>query len=151
MNDMDQLDRLDQLDQLDQPDALSERTLRAALRLESDERTPRFDAAALAAAAEHRSFAEQATRALRGIALIGASLGLEAAVAVVAFNAFGDLDLTAPAGLVLSLVAGSAQRIVAIRQLTTEPSVAIAALAAVLFAIAYERTIGREPLSVRAS
>lgn len=139
------------MNDMDQPDTISETALRRALALEADERTPRFDAAALAAAAEHRSFAEQARRVLRGIALIGVSLGLEAAVAVVAFNTFGDLDLTGPAGLALSFTALVAERAVAIGQVTTEPSIAVAALAAVVFAIAYERGPGREPLSVRAS
>ncbi len=141
----------DGMDQLDRPDALSETALRRALALEADERTPYFDPAALAATAEHRSFVEQARRVVRGIALIGASLGLEAAVAVVAFNTLGDIDLTGPVGLALSLVAAVAEHVVAIGQVTTEPSVAVAALAAVLFAIAYERGTGREPLSVRAS
>ncbi len=139
MNDMDELD------------TLSEGALRWALQLDPDERTARFDAAALVAAAEHRSPVEQLRRVMRGVALIGVSIGLEAVVAVLAFNALSDLDLTEPAGLVLSLVAAVAQRVVTIGQLTTEPSVAVAALAAVLFAIVYERNTGREPLSVRAS
>ena len=139
------------MNDMDHPDAFSESALRRALQLETDERPPRFDAAALAAAAERRTFVEQARRVVRGIALVGASLGLEAAVAVVAFNALGDLDLTGPIGLGLSLVAAIAKRVVAVGQLTTEPSVAVATLAAVLFAIAYERSTGREHLSVRSS
>jgi hypothetical protein len=142
---------VDPLQQMDQLDALSESALRGALRLEADERPPRFDAAALAAAAEHRTLLEQAQRAVRGIALIGVSLGIEAAVALVAFNTLADLDLTGPVGVALSLVALVAQRVIVIGQVTTEPSVAVAALAAVLFAIVYERSTGRERMSVRAS
>ncbi len=139
MNDMDELN------------TLNEGALRRALQLDPDERTARFDAAALVAAAEHRSPVEQLQRAIRAFAVIGVSAGLEAVVAVIAFNTLADLDLTEPAGLVLSLVAAVAQRVVAIGQLTTEPSVAVAALAAVLFAIVYERSTGREPPHVRAS
>lgn len=138
-------------DQMDQLDSLSEGVLRGALRLETDERPPRFDAAALAAAAERRTVLEQVQRAVRGVALVGISLGIEAAVALVAFNALADLDLTGPASVALSLVAAVAQRVVVLGELTADPSVAVAALAAVLFAIAYERSTGREPLSVRAS
>ncbi len=139
------------MNDMEHGDAFGERALHVALQLETDERPPRLDAAALAAAAERRSVAEQVRRGLRGAALIGASLGVGAAVAVLAFNAVGSLDLTVPVGLGLSLLAELAQRAVAIGQITTAPSVAIAALAAVVFAIAYERSTGREPLHVRAS
>ena len=136
---------------MDQLDALSESALRRALLLETDERPPRFDAAALAAVAERRTVLEQVRRAVRGIALVGISLGIEAAVALVAFSRLADLDLTGPASVALSLVAAAAQRVVGLGELTANSSVAIASLAAVLFAIAYEHTTGREPLHVRAS
>lgn len=136
---------------MDRPDALSETLLRNALRLEADERPPRFDAIALAAAAERRSPVERLRRVLRGIALIGLSLGLEAAVALVAFNTLSDHDLTGVTGVGLSLLAAAAERAVAIGERTSEPTVAIAALAAVLFAIVHERNFGREPLHARAS
>lgn len=136
---------------MDQIDALSEGALRRALRLEIDEQLPRLDAAALAAAAQRRTIQEQVLGAVRGIALVGISLGIEAVVALAAFNALAGLDLTGPASVALSLIAAVAQRVVVLGELTANPSVAVAALAAVLFAIAYERTTGREPLSVRAS
>ena len=136
---------------MDRLDALSETALRRALLLETDERPPRFDAAALAAVAERRTVLEQVRRAVRGVALVGISVGIEAAIALVAFNRLADLDLTGPASVGLSLVAAIAQRVVGVGELTANPSVAVAALAAVLFAIAYERSTGREPLHVRAS
>ena len=139
------------MNDMDHPDAFGESALRQALQLETDERPRRFDVAALAAAAEHRSFVEQARRMARGIALVGAVLGLEAAIAAVVFTSLGDVDLAGPLGIGLSLVAAIATRVVAVGQLTTAPSVAIAALAAVLFAIASERSTGREHQSVRAS
>ncbi len=139
------------MNDMDERNTLSEGALRTALQLDPDERTARFDAAALVAAAEHRSPVEQLQRVIRAFALIGVSIGIEAALAVIAFNTLADLDLTEPAGLVLSLVAAVARRVVAIGQLTTEPAVAVAALAAVLFAVVYERSTGREPTRVRAS
>lgn len=139
------------MDDLEQLDALSESALRRALRLEADERSPRFDAVAIASAAERRTVVEQVRRAIRGIALVGVSVGIEAAVALVAFNRLADLDLTGPASVALSLAAAVAQRVVGVGELTAGPSVAVATLAAVLFAIAYERGTGREPLHVRAS
>ena len=142
---------MDQLDQLEQLDPVSEGLLRRALQFEADERPPRFDAAALAAVAERRTVLEQVRRAVRGIALVGISVGIEAAVALVAFNRLADLDLTGPASIALSLVAAVAQRVVGFGALTADPAVAVATLAAVLFAIAYERGTGREPLHVRAS
>jgi hypothetical protein len=138
-------------DHLEHVDVLSEGRLRLALQLETDEHPPRFDAAAIAAAAERRTVLEQVQRAVRGTALVGIALGFEAAVAVFAFNALADLDLTGPVAVGLSLVVAVAERVVLVGQLTTGPSVAVAALAAVLLAIGFERSIGREPLSVRAS
>ena len=135
----------------DQLDALGEGILRRALQLETDERPPRFDAAVLATAAERRTIQEQILRAVRGSALVGISLAIEVAVALVAFNTLADLDLTGPASVALTLLAAVAQRVVVLGELTANPSVAVAALAAVLFAIAYERSRGREPMRVRAS
>jgi hypothetical protein len=136
---------------VDELDALAEGTLRRALRLEADERTPRLDAAAIIARAEHRTLLEQLLRAMRGIALVGVSLGIEALVAVAAFNLLANLDLTQPFGLALSALAVIAERVVAFAALTASPSVALAALAAVIFATLYERSTGRESINVRAS
>jgi hypothetical protein len=139
MNDMDDLD------------ALSEATLRRALRLDADERPARFDAAAIVAGAEHRTALEQLLRAMRGIALVGVSLGIESVVAIAAFNVLANVDLGAPFGLALSALAVVAQQVVAVGTLTASPSVALAALAAVVFATFYDRSAGRESINVRAS
>jgi len=138
------------MNDMDEVDGLSESTLRAALRLEADERPARFDAVAIVAAAERRTALEQVLRAVRGIALVGVSIGIEAVVAVAAFNVLANVDLSAPFGLALSTLAVVAQQVAVIGGLTASPSVAVAALAAVVFATIYERT-GRESLNVRAS
>jgi len=140
MNDMDELDA-----------ALAEATLRRALRLDADERPARFDAVAIVSGAEHRTALEHLLRAMRGIALVGVSLGIESAVAIAAFNVFANVDLSEPFGLVLSAIAVVAQQAAAVGALTASPSVALAALAAVIFATLYERSTGRESLNVRAS
>jgi len=136
---------------MDEVDGLSETTLRAALRLDEDERPARFDAVAIVAAAEHRTALEHVLRAVRGMALVGVSLGIEAVVAIAAFNVLANVDLSEPFGLALSTLAGVAQQVVALGALTASPSVAVAALASVLFATVYERSNGRESLNVRAS
>ncbi|HEY8861947.1 MAG TPA: hypothetical protein VIN37_07655 [Candidatus Limnocylindria bacterium] len=136
---------------MDERDALTEATLRRALRLDLDERPARFDAAAIVAAAEHRTALEQVLRAMRGMALVGVSLGIEAVVAVAAFNVLANVDLSEPFGLLLSALAVVAQQVAILGALTASPSVAVAALAAVVFATVYERTNGRESLNVRAS
>lgn len=138
------------MNDVDELDGLGESTLRAALRLDPDERPARFDAAAIVAAAEHRTALEQVLRAVRGIALVGVSLGIEAVVAVAAFNVLANVDLGGPFALALSTLAVVAQQVAVIGGLTASPSVAVAALAAVVFATIYERN-GRESLNVRAS
>jgi hypothetical protein len=139
------------MNDVDERDGLSERTLVRALRLDDDERPPRFDAAAIAAAAEHRTVLEQVLRALRGVALVGVSLGVEAVVAVAAFNVLATVDLSQPFGLALSALAVVAQQVAVLGGVTASPSVAVAALAAVIFAIVHERTTGRESMYARAS
>ena len=136
---------------MDDRDTLSESTLRRALRLEADERVPRLDAAAIALAAERRTVLEQLLRATRGIALVGISLGIEAVVAIAAFNWLSDLDPSGLFGFGLSIVAAAAERLVPLASLATDPAVLTASLAALVFAILYERNIGRESVSVRAS
>lgn len=136
---------------VDELDGFSESTLRAALRLDLDERPARLDAVAIVVAAERRTALEQVLRAVRGMALVGVSLGIEAVVAVAAFNVLANVDLSEPFGLALSTLAAVAQQIAVLGALTASPSVAVAALAAVVFATVYERTSGRESLNVRAS
>jgi len=136
---------------VDELDGIGEGTLRAALRLDPDERPLRMDAAAIVARAERRTAPEQLLRAVRGLALVGISLGIEAVVAVAAFNLLATVDLSEPFGLALATLAGVAQQVAVLGGLTASPSVAMAALAAVVFATVYERSTGRESLNVRAS
>jgi hypothetical protein len=136
---------------VDELDALSESILRRALRLEADERPPRLDAAAIVARSDRRTVLEQLLRAVRGLALVGVSVGIESAVAIAAFNVLASIDLSQPFALALSAVAGVAEQVVAFGALSASPSVAVAALAAVIFATVYERSNGKEPINVRAS
>ena len=133
------------------PDALSEATLRGALRLDPDERPARFDAAAIVSAAEHRGAIEQLLRFVRGTALIGAGLGIEAAIAVAAFAWVSELDPSGLFAFVLATLAGVAERAIPLAGLATDPSVATATLAALVFATAYERIRGKESVRVQAS
>jgi len=139
------------MNDVDELDALAETTLRAALRLEADERPPRLDAAAIVALSERRTALEQLLRAMRGSALVGVSVGIESVVAFAAFNILASVDLGEPFGLALSAVAGISERLVALGALTASPSVGLAALAAVIFATLYERSNGRESINVRPS
>jgi hypothetical protein len=136
---------------MDELDALAEGTLRRALRLDADERPAQFDAAAIVVRSERRTVLEQVRRAMRGVALVGVSLGIESVVAIAAFNVLANVDLSEPFGLGLSAIAVVAQQIVAFGTVTASPSVGLAALAAVLFATLYERGTGRESINVRAS
>ncbi len=136
---------------MDELRGLAEGTLRRALQLDPDERLARFDAAAIAMAAGHRTPLERLLRTVRGVALVGVSLGIESVVALAAFNVIATLDLSEPLGLALSVVAFVAQQVVAVGALTASPSVGVAALAAAVFATLYERSIGRESRNVRAS
>ena len=139
------------MNDMDDRDAVSESSLRRALRLEPDERVPRLDAMAIAAAAERRTVLEQLLRITRGIALVGVSLGIEAAVGVATFTWLADLDTSGLFGFGLSLVAAVAERLVPLAALATDPAVASATLAALVFATLYERANGRESVSGRAS
>jgi hypothetical protein len=132
-------------------DPIGEGVLRGALRLEADERPPRLDAAALVAAAGQRTLLDLAHAAVRGVALAGVGLGFLAVVVVIGSNAVAALDLTGPASLALSVLAEVARWVVSVAQVTADPSVAVAALATVLFATVYERGSGRERMHVRAS
>lgn len=132
-------------------DALSETALVRALRLDGDERAPRLDAAAIALAAGRRTLSERIRRAIGGLALVGAGVAVEGAVAFAAFQLLARVDFTGPMSLGLSLLAAVAERAVTLAALTASPSVGLAALAAVIFATIYERSTGRDSLRVRAT
>jgi hypothetical protein len=132
-------------------DAVSESTLRRALRLEADEQVPRLDATAIAALAERRTTVERLLRILRGVALVGVSLGIEAVVAIAAFTALADLDPSSLYGLALASIAGLVEQLVPLARFAMDPAVATATLAAVIFATIYERSFERESVRVEAS
>ena len=136
---------------VDELDALSETVLRRALRLDDDERALRLDAAAIAVAADRRTPAERIRRAIGGLALVGAGLAVEGLVAFAAFQLLVAIDLTGPLSLGLWLFAAVAERAINLATLTANPSVGLAALAAVVFATIYERGNGRESMRVRAA
>lgn len=142
------------MEPVERTDEIPESILRRALQLDADERPPRFDAAALAAAAERRTARDLVHRGIRAATLVGITLGIEAAVALAAFNTVAGpdrTDLTDPISVGLTVFAGVAQRVAVVGQVTAAPSVAVAALAAVVFAIVHERNTGRERPYVRAS
>jgi len=132
-------------------DALAEATLRRALRLDADERPPRLDAVAIAAGATRRNTGEQLLRIARGLALVGISLGIVATLAAGALPAVMDLDPSGLFGVALATLAAAAERLVPLATAATDPAVATATLAALIFAIVYERGSGRESVRVRAS
>jgi len=132
-------------------DTLPEPSLRRALRLEADERPPRLDAVAIAAAAARRNMGEQLLRIARGLALVGISVGIFATVAAAALPAVIALDPSGLFGFGLFAFAAAAERLAPLATAATDPAVATATLAALIFATVYERGAGREPIRVRAS
>lgn len=136
---------------VDPQDAISESLLRRALRLDGDERVPRLDAAAIAAAAERRTLLEQLLRITRGVALVGVTCGIEAVVALAAFSWLSDIDGAGLVGSGIAAFAALAERLAPLVSLATDPSTATATLAAVIFATIYERMPGRESVRVQAS
>lgn len=113
-------------------DLLDETTLRRALRLEADEPLPRFDPAAIAAAAER-------PRLAAATALI--AIGVTAAGAAMVWSAFAIL---APAVMVqafdvaLGVVAAFAVPARTIADVVQQPAVPLSLLAALAIATAYE-------------
>src|SRR5690349_14248384 len=113
---------------VDDLDPISETTLRRALRLEADEPMPRFDAAVIAALAERRTAVQRVLRVMRGVALVGVSVGIEAVVAVAAFNALADLDPSGIYGFVLASIAELAERVIPLASVAMDPAAATATL-----------------------
>ena len=132
-------------------DTLSELTLRRALRLDADEQASRLDASAIVAAAGRRSLREQLVRLTRGLALVGISLGILATLAAGALPALMDLDPSGLFAFALRVLAAAAERLVPLATAATDPAVATATLAALIFVTVYERGNGRESIRVRAS
>ena len=139
------------MNDMDDFEALGESTLRRALRLDVDEQPARLDAAAIVTAAERRTFLEHLLRVTRGLALAGLAVGLEAIVAFAAYSSLIEIDPSGLFGFGLATFAVIAERLAPLTALATDPSVATATLAAVVFATIYERSIGRESAHVSAS
>ena len=139
------------MNDVDPQDAISESALRRALRLDADELAPRLEPSAIVAAAGRRTLPERVLRLTRGFALVGVSLGIEAVVALAAFNWLSNIDGADLAGSAIAAFAAVAERLVPLASLATDPSVATAALAAVVFGTIYERIAGRESVRVQAS
>jgi hypothetical protein len=139
------------MNDVDPQDAISESALRRALRLDADELAPRLEASAIVAAAGRRTLPERVLRLTRGFALVGVSLGIEAIVALAAFNWLSNIDGADLAGPAIAAFAELAERLAPLASLATDPSVATAALAAVVFGTIYERIAGRESVRVQAS
>lgn len=117
--------------------------LRRALRLEASELPPRLDVALIAARARTDR------PALAAASLVSSALAILAAAAVLAFAALA-LPAIAPAflsellGTVLAAGAAAAVPVAERIAVAQQPTVPIALLAALTFAIAYEYTQRRE-------
>jgi len=131
---------------------LAETRLRRALAFDADERPPRFDVAAIVAAAEREPTVAPGTRAARAAALIGLSFAVEVAIGVLAINALGAAGTgTAVLSTGIAAVETAVASLIELSAPLTSPSIALATLAAVLFATVYERGYGRGMHHVRAS
>ncbi len=123
---------------------IDERTLRRSLRLESDERPPRFDPAAIASAARLRP------RSVLATGLVALAIGATGAVAVWAWvSAASTLAARAFEGAI-ALAVALALPVTAILQLVQQPVVPLSLVAALTIAIVYElreRELAHAPAS----
>jgi hypothetical protein len=129
-------------------DLLDETTLRRALRFESDEPRPRFDARALAAAARQTV----PTRRVMFVAL--ASSLITGLVAATVWSTALDEAPRAADQVVSVVIAGFvsvATVLVPIAQIAADPAVPLSLLAALGVAIAYELRERRERVHAHAS
>ena len=126
-------------------DLFDEMRLRRALRLEAAELPPRLDIAAIAARAraERPAFAAAslASRVFAGVAAAGLAGLVVAALPVVAPAMASDLFTAAIETLTRVAVPASA-----LLSLAEQPTIPIAALAALAVAIVHEYTLRREPV-----
>ena len=132
----------------DRDDLVDESVLRRSLRFESDERVPRFDAAAIAALAE----AEPLRPRTALYALVAAGVTGLVAVGVwstIIANA-GALAMIAGEAI-LDLLIATARLLVGLAEAVSEPAVPISLLAALGFAIVHELRERRESAHVHAS
>ena len=128
-------------------DLLEETTIRRALRLEADERPPRFDPAAIAAAARVRP----------GSAAILTGLAIAGVTGVVAGTVWSLILGAAPqvadatGAVLLDAVIAFATVLVPIAEIATQPAVPLSLLAALGVAILFELRERREHLHVHSS
>ena len=126
-------------------DLFDEMRLRRALRLEAAELPPRLDIAAIAARAraERPAFAAAslASRVFAGVAAAGLAGLVVAALPVVAPAMASDLFTAAIETLTRVAVPATA-----LLSLAEQPTIPIAALAALAVAIVHEYTLRREPV-----
>lgn len=120
----------------DEGELFGELELRRALRLDAAELPPRLDAAALVARARERSSLAAASLVSAMIA-VGSVAGLLVGVAIALMAITPEL-LADAYGLALGLVASAAIPVAGALDTFEQPTIPIAALAAVLFAIAYD-------------
>jgi hypothetical protein len=125
---------------------LTEGELRRALRLDAAELPPRLDAATLAARARERSSLAAASFASAMVAVAAAAALMIGAT--IALAAIGPELLADAYGFGLGLLAAAAVPLAGIFDTFEQPSIPIAALAAVMFAIAYEYGQRRERANV---
>ena len=133
---------------VDRDELIDEAVLRRALRLEDDERAPRFDAAAIAALAR---FAGPSPRALIVTLAAAALTGLVAVAAwafvfIAAPTVLDDLVAFAMPGIV-----AVATLVVAIAQLAMQPAVPLSLLAALAIAVIHSLRERGEYMHVDAS
>ena len=123
-----------------------ESELRRALRLDSAELPPRLDAQAFVARARERSklaAASLASSLVAGVAAAALLVGVAVTFGAVAPELMADAY-----GFALGLVATAAIPLAGLVATAEQPTIPIAALAAVMFAIAYEYGQRRERANV---
>jgi hypothetical protein len=130
---------------------LDERSLRASLRLDADERPRRLDPARIRAAAEREAPMSAPTMLLGSISVAILSLaGLVVALRVAEFavTLLTSGEVLAAAIMLITLVAA---RLEAVLALVTQPAVPIAILTCLIIAAYYERRQAEGEGHVRAS
>ena len=129
-------------------DLLDEAVLRRALRLEADERAPRFDAGAIALAARRPAFARWNNfGALAGAAVLAATAwGVWSAIFAI-FPAVGDALIATAIDAAFSI----ATLLVPIAELAAQPAVPLSLVAALGVAILHELRDRREHAHANAS
>jgi hypothetical protein len=129
-------------------DLLDEAVIRRALRLEADERVPRFNAGAIALAAQRRPFGRySAIGTLGGTAVLAVTAwGVWSAI-FAAFPAFADAAMSASIDAAVAI----ATLLIPIAEFAAQPAVPLSLLAALGVAILHELRDRREHAHADAS